>query len=212
MLTTRQTIRHTLFWSAMLWCSMRMGRTVHTLLIPLILRSFRSLCWHWRERKTRYRQSLRYISQTVIFWCTNVMKDMIIPFWMNSIIYWMAVFMIIRILPFSVQWIWWLRIWKSRGFQRSQSSIIVMNFCRVKCMQVSKLRLLILRNFLKKPRKWSRLTWKQSRQNLRKIIRMLLQISGQRQRKCFMPWTDKVQMTLKKQYMPMCSHRLMSMD
>lgn len=45
---------------------------------------------------------------------------------------------------------------KEPRFHQSQSSIIVTNICRVKCMQVPKQRLLILWNFRRKPRKWNR--------------------------------------------------------
>ena len=65
----------------------------------------------------------------------------------------------------------------------------------------------VIRNFRRKPRKWNRQIWKQSRQNLERTIWMWLQISGQRQKNCFIVWTDRVQMILKRRYMRMCSRR-----
>lgn len=70
-------------------------------------------------------------------------------------------------------------------------------FCRARCMQVPKQRLLILRNFRRKPRKWNRQIWKQSRQNSERTIRMWLQISGQGRKNCFTVWTDRVRKILK---------------
>ena len=65
----------------------------------------------------------------------------------------------------------------------------------------------VIRNFRRKPRKWNRQIWKQSRQNLERTIRMWLQISGQRRKNCFIVLTDRVQMILKRRYMRMCSRR-----
>ena len=66
-------------------------------------------------------------------------------------------------------------------------------------MPVRRQRSSILRNFLKKLRKWNRLTWQHSRQKLSKIMRMWSLIFGQRRKNCFTVWTDRVRKILKKQ-------------